>query len=54
MAKRKKRKSATNAAATPDERGFLDAIKKYPDDATARLVYADWLDEHDRPYEAIL
>jgi uncharacterized protein (TIGR02996 family) len=37
-----------------EERGFLAAIKKNPDDATARSAYADWLDEHDRPYEAAL
>jgi len=42
------------AGATADERGFLGAIKKSPDDATARLIYADWLDEHDRPFEAVL
>lgn len=46
MAKRK--------PATPEERGFLDAIEQNPDDTTARAVYADWLDEHDRPYEAVL
>jgi uncharacterized protein (TIGR02996 family) len=27
----------------------LKAIFKQPDDQTARLVYADWLDEHDHP-----
>jgi uncharacterized protein (TIGR02996 family) len=37
-----------------DERGFLLAIKKNPKDVTARSAYADWLDEHDRPYEAAL
>jgi uncharacterized protein (TIGR02996 family) len=26
---------------------FLQAIRDQPDDDTARLVYADWLDEHD-------
>ena len=35
-----------------EERGFLAAIKKNSDDATARSAYADWLDEHERPYEA--
>jgi uncharacterized protein (TIGR02996 family) len=49
-----KRKPATTAATTLDERGFLEAIQKNPGDTTARLVYADWLDEYDRPYEAIL
>jgi uncharacterized protein (TIGR02996 family) len=33
---------------TSDERAFLDAICEQPDDDTARLVYADWLTEHDR------
>lgn len=32
-----------------EERAFLKAIKKKPDDRTARLVYADWLQEHDDP-----
>jgi uncharacterized protein (TIGR02996 family) len=32
---------------TGDERAFLDAICAHPDDDTARLVYADWLAEHD-------
>ncbi len=39
---------------TGDEKGFLAAIKKTPGDATARGAYADWLEEHDRPYEAAL
>ncbi|HEY1188410.1 MAG TPA: TIGR02996 domain-containing protein [Gemmata sp.] len=39
---------------TSEERGFLAAIKKNPKEATARGAFADWLDEHDRPYEAIL
>lgn len=29
-----------------DRRTFLDAIRENPLDDTARLVYADWLDEH--------
>jgi len=37
-----------------EERGFLAAIEKNPDDATARAAYADWLEEHERPYEAAL
>ncbi len=37
-----------------EEKGFLTAIKKNPKDATARGAFADWLDEHDRPYEAAL
>jgi uncharacterized protein (TIGR02996 family) len=28
---------------------FLNAIKAAPSDDTTRLVYADWLEEHDRP-----
>ena len=30
----------------PEERALLSAIIADPDDDTARLVYADWLDEH--------
>jgi uncharacterized protein (TIGR02996 family) len=37
---------------TAEENGFLASIKKDPKDVTARSAYADWLDEHDRPYEA--
>lgn len=29
-----------------DEDAFLKSIKASPDDDTARLAYADWLDEH--------
>lgn len=32
-----------------DEVAFLAAIRASPVDDTARLVYADWLDEHDEP-----
>lgn len=32
-----------------EERAFLDAIADNPDDDVARLVYADWLQERDRP-----
>ena len=39
---------------TAEEKGFLASIKKNPNDAIARGAYADWLDEHDRPYEALL
>jgi uncharacterized protein (TIGR02996 family) len=39
---------------TTEEAGFLITLKQNPDDATARSAYADWLDEHDRPYEALL
>ena len=31
------------------EDGFLRAIRERPDDETARLVYADWLDEQGDP-----
>jgi uncharacterized protein (TIGR02996 family) len=39
---------------TSEENGFLLTLKKNPDDSTAHSAYADWLDEHDRHYEAIL
>jgi uncharacterized protein (TIGR02996 family) len=32
-----------------DEAAFLAAIRTAPTDNLLRLVYADWLDEHDRP-----
>lgn len=35
-----------------DEAAFLEALKANPADDTARLVYADWLDEHDQPQKA--
>src|SRR4051794_1792068 len=35
--------------AAGDEAAFLAAIKSTPDDLTAHLVYADWLDEQKRP-----
>lgn len=34
------------------QQAFIDHLNKQPDDTTARLVYADWLDEHDMPEEA--
>jgi uncharacterized protein (TIGR02996 family) len=34
---------------TPDEAAFLKAITDNPADETARLVYADWLTDHDDP-----
>jgi uncharacterized protein (TIGR02996 family) len=37
---------------SPDEQGFLDAIKKAPDDLTAHEAYADWLAEHERDSHA--
>lgn len=35
-----------------DEAAFLEALKANPADDTARLVYADWLDENDQPQKA--
>src|SRR5262245_17232209 len=35
-----------------DEAAFLATIRADPLDATARLVYADWLDEHGAPVAA--
>jgi uncharacterized protein (TIGR02996 family) len=35
-----------------EEAAFLEALRANPADDTTRLVYADWLDEHDRPREA--
>lgn len=32
--------------------GFRDAVQRNPDDDTTRLVYADWLEEHDQPERA--
>jgi uncharacterized protein (TIGR02996 family) len=37
---------------THDERAFLDAICAQPDDDTARLVFADWLEENGDPDRA--
>jgi uncharacterized protein (TIGR02996 family) len=37
---------------TSDEHAFLKAIEAAPDDEAPHQVYADWLDEHDRPEEA--
>lgn len=35
-----------------DEAAFLETLKANPADDTARLVYADWLDEHEQPQKA--
>ncbi|MBA4190695.1 MAG: hypothetical protein C0467_22145 [Planctomycetaceae bacterium] len=35
-----------------EEAAFLEAMKANPADDTARLVYADWLDEHAEPAKA--
>ena len=32
-----------------DEAGFIQAMQEHPDDATLRLVFADWLEEHSDP-----
>ncbi len=37
---------------TDDERVLLAGIRATPDDDLPRLVYADWLEEHDRPERA--
>src|SRR5262245_6887248 len=37
-----------------DEQALLAAIIAEPEEDTPRLVYADWLDEHDRPARAEL
>jgi len=34
------------------EAAFLAAIRAQPEDDAPRLVFADWLDEHDRPVRA--
>lgn len=34
------------------EAAFLAAIAEHPEDSVLRLVYADWLDEHDEPSKA--
>jgi uncharacterized protein (TIGR02996 family) len=41
-------------AISSDEQAFLAAIAAAPEDATARLVYADWLEERDDPRAAYL
>jgi uncharacterized protein (TIGR02996 family) len=38
--------------AGPEEAGFLVALRDDAADTTTRAAYADWLDEHDRAYEA--
>ncbi len=37
-----------------DDDAFVAAIQASPDDAVLRLVYADWLDEHDDPRGTLL
>lgn len=36
----------------PSESAFLKSIKRQPSEPNHRLVFADWLDEHGRVYEA--
>jgi uncharacterized protein (TIGR02996 family) len=40
--------------ANAEEQGFLQALQENPTDVATRLAYADWLEEHDRPYRAML
>lgn len=39
----------SNPVPAPPEAGFLAALDAEPADRTARLAYADWLEERDRP-----
>ncbi len=34
---------------SPEERAFLEAVLQTPDDEGIRLIFADWLEEHDDP-----
>ena len=36
----------------PEMTAFLQAIAEEPADDTSRLVFADWLEEHDQPARA--
>lgn len=36
-----------------DEAAFFAAMDAAPEDEAPRKIYADWLDEHDRPEEAL-
>ena len=46
------REQAHQGETVTDDESFLAAIKAAPDDDTARLVYADYCDERDRPDDA--
>ena len=35
-----------------DDKALLDRIRRTPEDDTVRLVFADWLEEHDEPERA--
>jgi uncharacterized protein (TIGR02996 family) len=37
---------ASEGIAAPEEEAFLEGIARNPPDNTARLIYADWLEEH--------
>ena len=37
-----------------EEQGFLDQLREHPEDDVTRLVYADWLEDHDDPRSAYL
>jgi uncharacterized protein (TIGR02996 family) len=41
------------ATTDAQEQGFLQALQEKPDDAASRLAYADWLEEHGRPLNAL-
>jgi uncharacterized protein (TIGR02996 family) len=43
----------TGMAGTP-EAGLLQAVREAPDDDTPRLIYADWLEDHNQPERAEL
>ncbi len=40
--------------ATEEDWPFVRCLRDDPDDDLTRLVFADWLDEHDRPFRAAL
>src|SRR5215471_7840250 len=46
------RPPAPRDIAMSDEKALLAAIRDHPDEDTPRLVYADWLQEHDQPERA--
>jgi uncharacterized protein (TIGR02996 family) len=50
----KKKGAGAVADADEQERGFLLALEEKPDDVPTLLAYADWLEEHGRPYRAML
>jgi uncharacterized protein (TIGR02996 family) len=45
--------SVGDAAVDADETAFLASVLEDPDEDTVRLAYADYLDEHDRPQQAL-